>query len=91
MYNVIGQYMTLFFTLHLLAADNGRAPHYQRAPRGGWCLRVDHHSPVHRVLGPNHSALEHIDLVVGHGRSDVTLSSNPITIDRVYDSLNYVY
>ena len=34
-----------------LAADNGQAPHYQRAPRGGCCLGGGRHSPVRRVSG----------------------------------------
>ena len=42
---------------HWLYTDNGRAPQYQRAPRGGCSLGgggggwgVGRHSPVHRVL-----------------------------------------
>ena len=34
-----------------LSVDNGRAPHYQHAPRGGCCLGGGRHSPVHRVSG----------------------------------------
>ena len=58
-----------------LAAGNGRSPHYQRTQRGGFCLGGGRHSPVRRVSARNHSALEHIDFVIGHGRSGVPLLS----------------
>ena len=61
-----------------LAADNGRAQHYQRAPQGGrHCpLSMFEYCPLSTEFwARNHAALEHIDIVVGHGRSGVLLSS----------------
>ena len=46
-----GQASVLLPQTQLLATDNGGAPYYQHAPRGGCCLGGGRHLPVHRVLG----------------------------------------
>ena len=58
-----------------LTADKGRAPHYQRAPREGYCWGGGATPLSAEFRARNHSVLEHIDLVVGHGHSGVPLSS----------------
>ena len=54
-------------TLHLLVTDNGRAP-LSSARHGEATLLYT------EFRARNQAALEHIDVVVGHGRSGVPLS-----------------
>ena len=73
----VGHISALFHST-ALATDNGRAPHYQRSLQGGCCLGGGGGgaTPLSTEFwARNHSALEHIDFVVGHGRSGVPLSS----------------
>ena len=67
--------MALFFTLQLLAMDNGRlritsAHHLEAAAWGEGATPLSI-----KFWASNHTALGHIVLVVGHGRSGVPLSN----------------
>ena len=67
---------SVFLPPATLAADNGRAPHYQRAPRGSCYLGRGAATPLSvEFRARNPFALEHVDIVAGHGSSGVPLSS----------------
>ena len=61
-----------FMSLVILAANNGWASHYQRAPQGGWYHGEGLPRPLSTVSwARNLSTLGHIDFETNHGRSTI--------------------